>query len=70
MNYLYIALGFFAILMIYAIFTVVKFSRKTKMSTEKRKHFITLLHRISRGISSKEKIVDMDKLYHKILLAL
>jgi hypothetical protein len=40
------------------------------MSDEKRKHFHTLLKRIIRGVSSKEKIVDMDKLYHKILLAL
>ena len=70
MNYLYVALWFFVIFMIYAITVVMKYSRKKKLSPEKLKHFQTLLKRILRGISSKEKIVDMDKLYHKILIAL
>jgi hypothetical protein len=69
-NYLYLALGIFVIFMIYGITTVIKFSRTKKMSGEKRKHFDTLLKRISRGVSSREQIVDMDKLYHKILMAL
>lgn len=70
MDYLYLALWIFAMFMIYWITVVIKFSRKKKMSDEKRKHFHTLLKRIIRSVSSKEKIVDMDKLYHKILLAL
>ena len=56
--------------MIYGITVVIKFSRTKKMSHEKRQYFMTLLKRISRGTSSKEQIVDMDKLYHKILMAL
>ena len=56
--------------MIYGITMIIKYSRKKKMSSDKRKHFATLLKRISRGSSPTEKIVDMDKLYHKILLAL
>lgn len=70
MDYLYLALWIFAIFIIYAITVVIKYSRKKKMSAEKRKHFQTLFKRIVRWVSSKEKIVDMDKLYHKILLAL
>lgn len=70
MNYLYLALWLFVTLMIYSIITVIKYSRKKKISTEKRKHFAVILKRISRGISSREQLVDMDKLYHKILIAL
>lgn len=56
--------------MIYGVTMVIKFSRTKKITQDKRKHFTTILKRISRGVSSREKIVDMDKLYHKILLAL
>jgi hypothetical protein len=69
-NYLYLALGIFVIFMIYGVTTVIRFSRTKKMSVDKRKHFDTLLKRISRGVSSREQIVDMDKLYHKILIGL
>lgn len=70
MDYFYLAIGIFVIFMIYWVTVVIKFSRKKKMSDEKRLHFQSLLKKIIRNISSKEKIVDMDKLYHKILLAL
>ena len=46
---------------------VLKFSKKRKLSAEKIAHLKILLQRILRGTSTKEKIVDMDKLYHKIL---
>lgn len=46
---------------------VLKFSKKRKLSADKINHFKLLLQRILRGLSTKEKIVDMDKLYHKIL---
>ena len=70
MDYFYLAIGVFVIFMIYWVTVVIKFSRKKKMSEEKIKHFQTLLKRILKSVSSKEKIVDLDKLYHKILLAL
>jgi len=70
MNYMYLALGFFVILMIYGIVTVMKFSKKRKLDSKQLQHFKTLLQKIQRGVSTKEKIVDMDKLYHKILHAL
>ncbi|MCP4523607.1 MAG: hypothetical protein GY828_05320 [Candidatus Gracilibacteria bacterium] len=68
MNYLYIALGIFCIFMIYGITIVLKFSGKRKLNPTKHKHFQVLLRRINKSLSSKEKIVDMDKLYHKVLL--
>lgn len=70
MNYMYLALWFFVILFLYGIFMVIKFSHKKKLTWEQRDKFKILLQRIDRGVSTKEKIVDSDKLYHKILLAL
>ena len=49
---------------------VIRYSRKKKLSGEKRQKFQILLKRILRENTSREMIVDMDKLYHKILLAL
>lgn len=64
---MYLALWFFVILFIYAIFMVVKFSKKRKLSNQEIAQLKILLQRIQRWVSTKEKIVDMDKLYHKIL---
>ncbi|QFR39659.1 hypothetical protein A9Q91_05560 [Candidatus Gracilibacteria bacterium 28_42_T64] len=53
--------------MISGIFLVVKYSKRRTLSTEKSKYFLKILHKIATQVSSKSKIIDYDKLYHKIL---
>jgi hypothetical protein len=53
----------FAVLL-YAFFKV---KNKKKISTDKINDFSKKLSQIKSNISSKEKIIDCDKLYHKIL---
>lgn len=51
------------------IFLVKKFSKKvTKLTPQKKAHFNKLHKRIMVNKSYKEKIIDLDKLLHKILL--
>lgn len=44
-----------------------KFKKSNKLSKTNIDHFQKILKRISSNISPKEKIMDYDKLYHKIL---
>jgi hypothetical protein len=53
----------FAVL-VYAFF---KIKNKKKISPEKINDFNKKLSQIKSNVSSKEKIIDSDKLYHKIL---
>lgn len=48
-------------------FAFFKLKNKNKFSAEKIKDFQKKLKQIGSNISSKEKIIDADKLYHKIL---
>jgi hypothetical protein len=66
----YIALIFFISIICFWITIVLKFSKKRKLTRERRKFFEKHLKQISIKLSSKEKIIDYDKLYHKILLDL
>lgn len=67
---LYIGIWFFILLIIGAIFTVIKFSKKRKLSAEKLSIFQKQANIIARAPTSKERIIDYDKLFHAILKAL
>lgn len=60
------------ILIVFGIlyFAFLKIKNKKKLWIEKIKDFQKKLKQISTNFSSKEKIIDADKLYHKILLEL
>lgn len=49
------------------IFLVFKYTKKYKIQPNKIKYFNTQLKRVIVNGSSKEQIIDIDKLYHKIL---
>ena len=59
---------FFIIVILIWIFLILKYTKKTWISKEKVKFFNSHLIRIVANGSSKEQIIDIDKLYHKILL--
>ena len=65
----YIIYTFIIILLLVAIyFAFIWWKKWKKLSKEKIKDFQKKLKQIGANISSKEKIIDSDKLYHKILL--
>ncbi len=66
--YLYILITFFIIIISYSFFIVVKFSLKKKIPIQRKKYFNKIFKNISNKNSAKDKIIDYDKLYHKILL--
>lgn len=66
----YIALAFLLGVFVFGISVIIKFSRKRKLSLEKKEFYTRHFHKISKKDSSKEKIIDYDKLYHKILQGL
>ncbi len=64
----YIIYIFIIIFLLLAIYFAFIWSKKSKkLSPEKIKDFEKKLKQINTNISSKEKIIDSDKLYHKIL---
>lgn len=66
-NYIiYILIIIFLLVAIY--FAFIWWKKRKKLSPEKIKDFQKKLKQIGANISSKEKIIDADKLYHKILL--
>jgi len=66
---MYIFISIFVIIILIWIFLILKFKKKKyKISGSKIKYFNTHLKRIIANWSYKEQIVDMDKLYHKILI--
>ena len=66
--YVWLLIIFFVWIISYAIITVIKFSIKKKLPNNRKIYLNKLFKWISKKISSKEKIIDYDKLYHKILL--
>ena len=66
-TWLFIGIFCFVSVLLWAIFTVVRYSRKKKISPDKltrvKKHFKQIL--VSK--SPKQQITDIDKLYHKTL---
>ena len=60
-------LSFVAFVIVLGVFLVFKYTRKKKLSDAKKKIFLKNFHRIKILSSSKEKIIDFDKLYHQLL---
>ncbi len=58
----------FLIIIFFWILLVIKFRKSYKISDSKKRFFRGQLKKISSSVSYKEQVVDMDKLYHKILL--
>lgn len=69
MNNYIIFLVIFIIILLIAVFVLFKFRpKKNKFSSDKITFFNKQIKRTIRNWSSKEQIIDIDKLYHKILL--
>ena len=64
---IYFSLFFFIATLISWIFLVLKYSKKKTISKEKNILFTRLLKSTTAQVSLKEKIINYDKLYHKIL---
>lgn len=58
------------LLFIFAIyFAFFYFKKNKKLSSEQILEFQKILKKVLSNISTKEKIIDLDKLYHKILMS-
>lgn len=66
--YVWILIIFFVWIISYAIITIIKFSIKKKLPKARKAYLNKLFKWISKKTTSKEKIIDYDKLYHMILL--
>ncbi len=66
--YMSLLILFFISLFSYAIFTVIRLSIKKKIPKQRKAYLNKLFKDISIKNWSKEKIIDYDKLYHKILI--
>ncbi|MDD3794157.1 MAG: hypothetical protein PHI37_05055 [Candidatus Gracilibacteria bacterium] len=66
--YIYLIIGFVISIFSFAVFTILRFSKRKKLSKEKKDSLNKLFKEISLKNSTKEKIIDYDKLYHKVLL--
>lgn len=66
--YIYLLIWFFISLVCYALITVIKFSIKKKIPKQRKAYLNKLFKDVSIKQWSKEKIIDYDKLYHKILI--
>ena len=56
----------FVLTLLLAIFLLVKFTKKNnKLNGQKKIFFNKALKRVKVSISNKEKIIELDKIYHK-----
>lgn len=60
----------FVLIIVISLFLFFKFSRKKKLSKEKIKYFKEIKNKNLLIKSEKEKLINSDKIYHKILLEL
>ena len=67
---MYYILGLVLIIIVFWVFLILKFSKSKKLNSYVKKELSKNLKHIKTSSSNKEKIVDFDKLYHKILLKL
>ena len=67
---MYYILGVVVIIIIFWVFLILKFSKAKKLSSYVKKELNKNFKHIKASNSSKERIVDFDKLYHKILIKL
>jgi len=65
---IYIVIIIFILIIFIWIFLIFKFTKKYKISPDKVVFFNKQLKRVIVNWSYKEQIIDIDKLYHKILL--
>jgi len=62
---------YFVIILLLAFVLLWFFSKKSKkLTNNQKKEIIKIFNKIKKSKSNKEKIIDFDKLYHKILLDL
>ncbi len=66
-NYYILVLIIFIFIVLIWIFLIFKFTKKYKINPEKLNFFNVQLKRIILNWSYKEHIIDIDKLYHKVL---
>ena len=52
---------------VFGIFIILKFKKQKKLDWKSKKEILKFFDNIKKGRSSKEQIIDYDKLYHKIL---
>ena len=64
---LYVILWFFVFIIFLGVFLFFKFRKKSKLNISDKKEILRNFKNIKSLKSSKEKIVDFDKLYHLIL---
>lgn len=68
--YFFIAIFLFLSVIFFWISIIIKTSRKKRLTLDRRRYYKKILKQISSNISSKEKIIDYDKMYHKVLIDL
>lgn len=67
---MYYFLIFFILFIFFCLFLLIKFSKKKKLDSNIKVIFKNNFLNIKKSNSYKEKIIDFDKLYHKVLLEL
>ena len=67
---MYYILALIVVVVIFWIFMILKFSKSKKLNNYIKKELEKKLNNIKKSNSGKEKIIDFDKLYHKILIEL
>ena len=65
-----ITLIILVVIIILGIFLVIKFSKWKKLTSEQKRFINKNFNKIITNNDSKHRIIDFDKLYHKILLEL
>ena len=67
---MYYILVLVVVIIIFGVFMILKFSKSKKLNSYVKKELSKNFKHIKTSNSSKERIVDFDKLYHKILIKL
>jgi len=67
---MYYILAIILFIVILWIFLILKFSKSKKLNSGTKKQILKNFNIIKQSKSNKEKIIDFDKLYHKVLLSL
>jgi len=67
---IYAVIIVFILILVSLIILIFFFTRKKRLNIQDKNYFRNILNKIkdSKKASDKEKIIDFDKLYHKILL--
>jgi len=65
MNYILLTI---VVVFVFGIFLILKFWKSKKLNSSTKKQILKNFNIIKKSRSNKEKIIDFDKLYHKILL--